>query len=107
MTEHLSVDQSVSLGGAAVTIIFPSPDQTQPATEDSGLEKFIAPAAAWSFFLEIGHRFKEIIGVLLFFTSSFFNILFIFETQTELFIYLWKFAAHIIVVVVVIFIISF
>ena len=41
MTEHLSVDQSVSLGGAAVTIIFPSPDQTQPATEDRGLEKFI------------------------------------------------------------------
>ena len=43
MTEHLSVDQSVSLGGAAVAIILPSPDQTQPATEDSGLEKFISP----------------------------------------------------------------
>ena len=50
MTEHLSVDQSVSLGGAAVTIILPSPDQTQPATEDRGLEKFIWPAAAGSFF---------------------------------------------------------
>ena len=41
MTEHLSVDQSVSLGGAAVAIILPSPDHTQPDTEDRGLEKFI------------------------------------------------------------------
>ena len=43
-TEHLSVAQSVSLGGAAVAIILPSPDQTQPDTEDRGLEKFIAPS---------------------------------------------------------------
>ena len=90
MTEHLSVDQSVSLGGAAVIIILPSPDQTQPATEDRGLEKFIVQAATGSFFLEICHRFtKQRLSISL----SYFHIIillssiFIFEIQTELFIF--------------------
>ena len=99
MTEHLSVDQSVSLGGAAVAIILPSPDQTQPDTEDRGLEKFMAPSFIL-FFENLSQIYDNLDLVYpTFHVKIILSVSIYFQIRQKLFIFCCKIAAHMLVVV--------